>query len=176
MIVNAALYMMFMELMTHDTTGVALKAEYDACNEIVRGNLETTLLHMPLFLSTKVENVQALYFGALYSVDVCRPSVAWQLISTAAQLCQTGGYHRTECLAYDPPALAKIKTKLLWEVYTLDKGLALRLGRASVIQDFDISLPKTYRLHNMEKRGDVADQNVLWLKIADLQGRVYEQL
>ena len=61
-IVNAGLYMLFLEVIAYGSA-VASKAEFEACFHICRANLETCLLHMPLFMSTKVENVQALYFG-----------------------------------------------------------------------------------------------------------------
>lgn len=192
-IANAGLYMLFLEVISFGST-VASRAEFEACLQLCRANLETCLLHLPLFMTTKPENLQALYLGvsvimsrssynsadtstqALYAIDVCRPSVAWHLVSVAAQLCQTGGYHRVECLATDHPQLARKKTMIFWQIYTLDKSLSLRLGRASAISDYDISIPRVYNFHGLLPIGASADYTGLWLKIAEIQGRVYEQL
>ena len=94
----------------------------------------------------------------------------------AAQLCQTGGYHRAECIKYDDPRVARTKTLIFWQVYTLDKSLSLRLGRAGTIADYDVSIPRVYNLHGLIPQGHNADYAGLWLKIAEVQGRIYEQL
>lgn len=66
------------------------------------------------------------------------------------------------------------KLRLFWSVYCLDKGLSLRLGRASTIQDYDISLTPTFN------RIDIAELwksiYTLWITLARIQGKVYELL
>ena len=76
-IVNAGLYMLFLEHITFAASD-ATKQEYEVGMNICMGNLETCLLNMPLFLSTRPENVQALYFG----------------VSSRSQLCKRSGKHR----------------------------------------------------------------------------------
>jgi len=41
----------------------------------------------------------------------------------------------------DSPETRGRKINLFWFLYTMDKGLCLRLGRASTIQDYDIAVP-----------------------------------
>ncbi|GJN81732.1 hypothetical protein PLIIFM63780_005267 [Purpureocillium lilacinum] len=173
-IVNAMLYNLFMEQHSLATEPVA-RDEYHSYMQMCRANLETSLANTPLFLSSKVENVQALLLGALYAVDVSRPSVAWHLSCMAAQLCQTAGYHRSETLKQDPPATAKLKRILFWHVYTLDKGLGLRLGRAPVIHECDIDIPRVFEFDGF---GHFESSTIptLWVKISHLQSRIYEQL
>lgn len=65
LIVNAGLYNVFIEHLStmNDVAEKELTVQYlDMC----KANLETSLVNMPLFLSTKIENVQALLLG------VCR--------------------------------------------------------------------------------------------------------
>lgn len=111
----------------------------------------------------------------MYAIDVSRPSVAWHLICTAGQLAQTGGFHRMECLRHDPPPIIQSKTLLFWNIYTMEKGLGLRLGRASTMRDFDISIPRV-----MDFTGyplfETSPYPTLWMRIASLQGSIYEQL
>jgi hypothetical protein len=106
---------------------------------------------------------------------MCRPSVAWHLNTTAAQLCQTAGFHRAECADADPPQLRKVKAILFWQVYTWDRGLGLRLGRSPVIKDCDISIPREFDFSGFLRleESDVAKH---WLRTAMLQGRIYEEL
>jgi len=59
--------------------------------------------------------------------------------------------------------------------YVLDKGLALKLGRASAFQDYDILMP-SYTIS-----GDVTVDpwrriSMLWFRHAQIQGKVYEKL
>ncbi|CAI4210955.1 unnamed protein product [Parascedosporium putredinis] len=62
---------------------------------------------------------------------------------------------------------------LFWGVYMADKGLALRMGRASSIQDWDITIP----LPKPERsRGPLWHYFTLWVLCARVQGRIYELL
>lgn len=74
----------------------------------------------------------------------------------------------------DSPGVQDNKHRLFWSVYCLDKGLSLRLGRASIIQDYDISLPATFN------RFDIADMwktvYTLWIAMSRIQGKIYELL
>lgn len=53
--------------------------------------------------------------------------------------------------------------RLFWAVFRIDKGLSLRLGRPSTIQEWDVQMPSN----------PVACR---WAKTADIQGRAYAQL
>ncbi|OAA35162.1 fungal specific transcription factor domain protein [Metarhizium rileyi] len=173
-IVNAMLYNLFMEQNSLATDPTA-RDEYHLYMRQSQANLETALANTHLFLATRVENVQALLLGALYAVDVSRPSVAWHLSCMAAQLCQTGGFHRSESLKFDLPATAKLKRILFWHVYTLDKGLGLRLGRAPVIHECDIDIPRVFEFDGLGQE-DSSTIPTLWIKMSYLQSRIYEQL
>jgi hypothetical protein len=78
--------------------------------------------------------IQAAY--AIYTADI---NAAWTLTSTAARLCQSLGYHRLSLDKNGDIKLYEKRAMLFWSVYFIDKSLSLRLGRASALQDFDIS-------------------------------------
>lgn len=84
------------------------------------------------------------------------------------------GFHRTEHHLRHPES-SSVKASLFWHIYSLDKSLGLRLGRAPVIQDWDISI-----LPKFSPRGlnglETAGVEMVWVKISHLQGRVYEKL
>jgi len=60
----------------------------------------------------------------------------------------------------------------------MDKNLSLRLGRASILQDWDISTPRP--LPPPEKGHPDGqkwlDTNYYWIQVAEIQGQVYEHL
>ncbi|KAF4982686.1 hypothetical protein FZEAL_1748 [Fusarium zealandicum] len=173
-IVNAGLYYLFLEQHSLASDNKTVKEELASHLHICRVNLETALANMSLFMSTKIETVQALLLGTLYAIDVCKPSVAWHLNSTAAQMCQTAGFHRKEHSIRDPEG-SNVKGILFWYVYTTDKALALRLGRAPVIQDWDIDISSDFNFEGILSLETKAIAT-MWLRAATLQGKVYEQL
>lgn len=58
-----------------------------------------------------------------------------------SELCQTLGYHHTKSQTDGSSDELNHERYLFWCVYILDKGLSLRLGRASTISDWDITIP-----------------------------------
>lgn len=184
-IVNAGLYYLFQEKAVTAESEAAAK-EYTTYYGFCRANLETALAHLRFFQGASMEAIEALLLGASYAIEISRPSLAWQLNSTAAQLCQDLGYHRvvnpsptatstsTNSSNRSQP-LADKQALLFWFSYMLDRGLALRLGRAPTIQDFDITLPRTLgaAVNATETWKQVLQ---LWIAHADVQGRIYEKL
>lgn len=94
-----------------------------------------------------------------------------------AEICQTLGYHRLT----RPDTLSNTldeyhsKSALFTYAYVLDKGLALRLGRASSFNDQDIILPAP--------KADIFNKNDAWefisqmsVRHAQLQGQIYLKL
>lgn len=73
----------------------------------------------------------------------------------------------------DDPDEALRKQALFWGVYMADKGLSLRMGRASAIQDWDITIP----LPRPESaRGPLWHYFTIWVLCGQVQGRIYELL
>lgn len=77
-------------------------------------------------------------------------------------------------MQHDSPSVQQAKAGLFWSIYCLDKALSLRLGRASSIQDYDISLSMDF------DAGYVVEPWItiypLWMRLARIQGKVYESL
>ncbi|KAK6224786.1 fungal specific transcription factor domain-containing protein [Colletotrichum tabaci] len=172
-IVNGALFYLFMEQAYLAPDGTS-REEFESYQHMCRNNLETALACLPLMLPAKVESIEALLIAAVYSVDVSNASLAWLFTSTAASLCQTLGYHRVSQARSDSAGPRDIKTLLFWHVYMLDKTLSLRTGRASVIQDWDVTLPR--RVDNTMVADPWGAIITTWIKQSEIQQRVYEQL
>lgn len=112
---------------------------------------------------------------AYYAVESSNPLLCSALISQAAYLCSVLGCHRVESMTEDPAELRKRKINLFWFLYVLDKGLSLRLGHASCIHDYDISVPMPL----LDSEDEFSACNSLarfWCKLARMQGRIYEDL
>ncbi|KAK3904000.1 hypothetical protein C8A05DRAFT_14092 [Staphylotrichum tortipilum] len=147
-----------------------------------RDNLETALVNLPLLMPPRRESVEVLLLGVVYAIEISKFSIARDLNSIAATLCQTLGYHRLRAPSPDTEA----KAVLFWSAYLLDKALSLRSGRAPAIQDYDITLPRYLGPAGGGEGGegecggpeDRSWQVVLkqWICYADFMGRAYEQL
>jgi len=74
------------------------------------------------------------------------------------------------------------KIFLFWHIYTMDKTLSLRLGRAAIIQDWDMSLPYPVHDTGLYSLASPMDNGLgtrmlhFWIKVAQIQGQVYQKL
>ncbi|KAI0551686.1 hypothetical protein F4679DRAFT_572031 [Xylaria curta] len=172
-IVNAGLTYIFFEA-SLTATDAAKKAQYEECRVMSQNNLEIALAQLNMMMPPSAENIEALLMGACYCIDESRASVAWILVSRAAHMCRTLGYHQIHSMEDDMPQTKADKSLLFWCTYMLDKALSLRLGRASVLQDYDISLPHV----TPDAKAAYPGKEVitLWIQHARVLGRIYERL
>ncbi|EFQ26006.1 fungal specific transcription factor domain-containing protein [Colletotrichum graminicola M1.001] len=176
--VNGGLYSLFTDYAAQ-ISGEDRK-EYMEYAKICRVNLETFLLNLPLHLPASSDVIVALLFGAFHAVEISKPSLAWTLVSKASELCQTLGYHRVESLKVSKSDIKPTvhgmhwHQFLFWNVYYIDKSLSLRLGRASTIPDWHITMP----LPSVKEQAasPILPYLVLWVKTAKCQGQIYEKL
>jgi hypothetical protein len=92
----------------------------------------------------------------------------------AAKLAQSLGYHRANA-GVDDAKERRERSWVFWAIYTLDKGLSLRLGRAPNLQDYDLSLA----IPEIDWNSDMVVFECFkkfWALTASVQGRIYEHL
>lgn len=119
----------------------------------------------------------ALVLSAACAVEMCKPSLAWALTTMAAAQGQEMGYHRYQTFQNDDQEERNSKVNLFWMIYMFDKQLSLRLGRASVIQDWDIALPLiTPTPTPAAMTLGASEMMTYWIKVAKVQGQTYEKL
>lgn len=87
------------------------------------------------------------------------------------------GYHHIRHKSEDSQADSIHKQRQFWFLYVMDKGMSLRLGRASTIQDWDVTIP----LPECTPGGQASDPEpapllAMGVKIARCQGNIYELL
>jgi hypothetical protein len=75
-----------------------------------------------------------------------------------------------------PTPDSEAKGILFWSAYLLDKALSIRSGRAPVIQDYDITVPRVPP--GSEGGPDTSWRAVQkqWISYAEFLGKAYEQL
>ncbi|KAK6530829.1 hypothetical protein TWF281_007666 [Arthrobotrys megalospora] len=166
--VNICLYYLFQEnTIMEDFSSEECQKYHLMC----RDNVETGLANLPLLLPARKDMVEALILGITYAVEISKLTLAWQLNCAAATICQTLGWHRLQTTK-DPVNNAKIT--LFWYCYMLDKGLALRFGRTSVIQDWDISAPRYFG--NTALPDSWNSMIGMWILTGEVLGEIYEDL
>ncbi|KAK1978354.1 fungal-specific transcription factor domain-containing protein [Colletotrichum cereale] len=176
--VNGGLYSLFTDYAAH-TSGDERK-EYLEYAKICRVNLQTFLLNLPLHLPASSDVIVALLSGTFHAVEISKPSLAWTLVSKASELCQTLGYHRVESLTGSKndgkPTVHGMHWHqfLFWNVYYIDKSLSLRLGRASTIPDWHVTMPLPTVIEHITS--PIVPYLILWIKTAKCQGQIYEKL
>ncbi|KAI1778847.1 fungal-specific transcription factor domain-containing protein [Hypoxylon cercidicola] len=173
MLVHAGLAYVFFEAGWSSKNAEEM-AQYDSYYTMCQKNLETVLAQLNLVMPATLENIEALLMAASLSIDISRPSLAWLLNSQAVHMCRTLGLHQVESMKDDGAQKKADKSLLFWCTYMLDKGLSLRLGRASILQDYDISLPHVVPESKAGRPG--TEVMTLWVKHAQIQGRIYERL
>ncbi|KAK3364500.1 hypothetical protein B0T25DRAFT_67577 [Lasiosphaeria hispida] len=175
-IVNSGLYFLFQEK-AWSAEG-ARKVELRGYQDMCRDNLETALANLPMLMPERRESVDVLLMGATYAVEISKFTLAWRLNSAAAIICQTLGYHRISPSGKIPTVEEQhannAKQASFWFTYLIDRALSLRFGRASAIQDYDITIPRTLGHHMVS--GAWADVFNQWIMHAEFMGKAYENL
>ncbi len=191
-IVNAGLYYLFQERSDMDESK---SEEYLRYHYLCRDNLETALANLPLLLPPRKETIEALLLGVsgiplaalrlplplrrvlsnsqqvTYTIEISKLTLGWQLNSAAAAMCQTLGWHR---LQVTEDQTNDSKSAIFWFCYMLDKGLSLRFGRTSVMQDWDISVPRNFG--NISMAEPWTNVINVWIRTGSILGETYEHL
>ncbi|KAJ4992047.1 fungal specific transcription factor domain protein [Stagonosporopsis vannaccii] len=169
------LFNIFTEFSIAPWSGIDRKTltEYASLAKI---HLEVAISQLDMFLPASYENIIALSVGIACAIEMCRPSLAWILVSNAAELCQNLGYHRFETMKHDTRQEQRSKMHIFWMICMFEKQLSLRLGRASRIQDWDVSLPLLAVRETSPNGFEGSDMLIYWVKVAKVSGQIYEKL
>ncbi|KAF2193182.1 hypothetical protein K469DRAFT_730100 [Zopfia rhizophila CBS 207.26] len=171
--IYGVLYNLFTEFSSYPLLGPRV-VNYRKYALQCRTQLETAMSQLDLFLPANYENILGLLLASSYAVELCKPSLCWILTATAAGMCQSLGYHRISSMKDDSEDERAAKIHAFWFTYIMDKTLSLRLGRASSIQDWDMSLP--YPVTTQGCNPIAPNILLYWIKVAQIQGQTYERL
>ncbi|KAK5738434.1 hypothetical protein LTR17_005962 [Elasticomyces elasticus] len=104
--------------------------------------LEQAVNELKLMMPATAEAASALTMAAGISVDSYKPYLAQSLSSHAASMVISLGYHNLSTMQSDTVAERESKIALFWMVYWLDNSFAVRLGRAPIIRDYEVTVPR----------------------------------
>jgi hypothetical protein len=107
-------------------------------------------------------------------IEQCKSNLALSLTSTAASMAMSLGYHRASTMKLDTVRERNAKILLFWMVYILDTSFAVRLGRAPVIPENNITVPMV--THGGCLPSEFVDIFCYWVEINKLQCQTVEQL
>ncbi|KAJ3476459.1 hypothetical protein NLG97_g9122 [Lecanicillium saksenae] len=120
------------------------------------------------------ENALTLCLAAYYahtSGDIVRHQA---VVSAAARHCVQLGYNRHDKGQLTPDEAHK-RRLLFWHVYISELGLTLRLGRAAVIQEFDVDVPPP--TVSADSRQAVWDESLrAFTRFSRLQSKIYRKI
>jgi hypothetical protein len=135
-------------------------------------HFEDCLQHYNVLSTPTYDNVLALVFGAGHAIQISEYTSAWPMVSAASNMSQALGWHR---LPNGHTRDSEAQRILFWVIYYFDKCLSLRLGRASNIQDFDI----TVSYPGSPVQSEYSSWHLWFLIMIDIaaaHGHIYEHL
>jgi hypothetical protein len=89
-------------------------------------------------------------------------------------MSQALGMHSNHAMLYESAEETAHKTRLFWALYTIEKGMSLRLGRSSTIRDHDITVPRL--ILDCKMTSLIYHRLPDWIDVASLYGRVYDNV
>ncbi|KAH7031515.1 uncharacterized protein B0I36DRAFT_363197 [Microdochium trichocladiopsis] len=137
-------------------------------------NMERALSNLKVQMPASFENIKALTFGAMRALFTARPAILWTFASQALNMCQTLGYHKNQTLKLDTPLIRLQKTWMFWTMFMMTQAVSLRLGRSSVMPDYDISVPIPKPDEDTFNR--FSNAIIRCMRFSRVQGKVYEAL
>ncbi|KAM5380110.1 hypothetical protein ACJZ2D_003757 [Fusarium nematophilum] len=138
------------------------------------GNLEAALSRLPVHMPHTVDHIIALTYGVYQAIRSSQTSLAWTLVTTAFQMSVTAGFHRASSAKTDSRQETDQKAWLFWSLYSVEKGLSLRLGRPSSIPDYDITVPLPQ--HDGPDISAYSSCFIRWIRLSRVQGKIYKML
>ncbi|KAK0707183.1 hypothetical protein B0T21DRAFT_387652 [Apiosordaria backusii] len=140
---------------------------------LCRDNIETALTNLPLLMPQRRESVELLILATMYAIEESKYSLARDLNTIAATICQTLGYHRVRTPSTPD---SEHKAMFFWTTYLFDRALSLRAGRAPVIQDWDVTVPRMIGPQVKEVNPLWKISQAQWISWSEFMGRTYKEL
>ncbi|CAH0004377.1 unnamed protein product [Clonostachys byssicola] len=151
-----------------------LQDKFSDARYLYAENIKSALTTLSLYINPTKDMVLALVLGAVFSIETSNPHQACVLITAAYQAAQALGYHTRQGGTTEGRVDLSNSGVIFWVIYCLEKSLSLRLGRCSIIQRYDISLP----LPGDDQASPTAIMRYckVTIQLSDLSARVYSSL
>ncbi|UNI18451.1 hypothetical protein JDV02_004718 [Purpureocillium takamizusanense] len=171
---HGMLYFSMWELHCTPNSGLS-PDEVERYRDICWANFQAGIDTHELAAIPTYENALALTMAALDSQLRGRKMLQWNLISAAAKHCLALGYHRSDTFSNLPFAESETMRRLFWHVFMSDASLSLTLGRAPIIQEYDVDAPPL-TVSKDPKRAPWDEALVSFVQFSSIQANIYRQL
>lgn len=171
--VNCGLFYLFrdIDVSQYDKLHLSKTQVSDIVSSCLK-NVDRAIESLKLCVDPSYEAVAALVVAGAIKMERANGSMAWRLMSAAARMCIDLGYHRL------PPGYGdkqkSQKRKLFWYVYSMEKSSAFNFGRASTIQDYDITTERP--IHNEDFKDRWGPIFLGFIEFSCIQYNIYVQL
>ncbi|KAM3514410.1 hypothetical protein MY11210_001964 [Beauveria gryllotalpidicola] len=170
---NALLYFAIWEVQSRGDSDID-PDELAKYRRITDANFNGGVEDAEIIAIANYENTLTLCLAAYYAHtlgDIVRHQA---VVSAAARHCLQLGYHRND-KGQLPPEESHKRRLLFWHVYISELGLTLRLGRAAVIQDFDVDVPQLNI--SADPRQAVWDESLRsFTRFSRIQSKIYRKI
>ncbi|KAI4224866.1 MAG: hypothetical protein L6R36_004347 [Xanthoria steineri] len=139
---------------------------------ILPKNVDHAVRKLPLVSPHSIENITALHLACSLAIESSIQASPWDLISTAARMALSAGWHRLGRKPGDNEQ--RLKRITFWSIYAMDRSMALSLGRAPNIQDYDIQTDRLACPADIDS--PMGPMLACWVEVGELQGQTYHQL
>ncbi|PMB73106.1 putative transcriptional regulatory protein C11D3.07c [Beauveria bassiana] len=170
---NALLYFAIWEVQSRGDSDID-PDELAKYRRITDANFNGGVEDAEIIAIANYENALTLCLAAYYAHtlgDIVRHQA---VVSAAARHCLQLGYHRND-KGQLPPEESHKRRLLFWHIYISELGLTLRLGRAAVIQDFDVDVPQLNI--SEDARQAVWDESLRsFTRFSRIQSKIYRKI
>ncbi|EGX90690.1 C6 transcription factor [Cordyceps militaris CM01] len=170
---NALLYFAIWEVQSRGDSEIDAEdlAKY---RQVTDANFNQGVEEAEIIAIANYENALTLCLAAYYAHTIGDIVRHQAVVSAAARHCVQLGYHRNDKGQLSPEESHK-RRLLFWHVYISELGLTLRLGRAAVIQEFDVDVPQLNI--SSDPRQAVWDTSLrLFTGFSRLQSKIYRKI
>ncbi|KAH6970667.1 hypothetical protein BKA56DRAFT_622339 [Ilyonectria sp. MPI-CAGE-AT-0026] len=175
-LLNGMLSVLLSELMHFPQPGICPE-EVEYAHNICMENFEVGIETYEIMAVPRYENALALCMAVQALKAQMNGNLLQQrrLASAAANHCCTLGYHQEAMVSGATAQESNRFRRLFWHVYLLDKSLALSLGRAPIIQDYDVDVQPIADSHD-PRRSPWDAAFSLFVEFSMIQAEIYQKL
>lgn len=167
---NAILYFAIWEVQSRGDSDIDTD-ELAKYRQVTDVNFNIGVEESEIIAIANYENTLTLCLAAYYAHTVGDMVRHQAVVSAAARHCLQLGYHRNDKgqLALEE---ARKRRLLFWHIYISELALTLRLGRAAVIQEYDVDTP--HPGISSDPRQAVWDVSLeAWTRFSSIQSKIY---
>ena len=149
--------------------------DFESASKLCDANFDMGLRTYEVMAHASYDNAMALYLAATKAREDSSVKRAWSYTSCAARHVLNLGWHRRATFAGLTPVQARQRLRLFWNIYGLEKSLALTLGHTATMRDDDIDTGPVPP--NPDVRFRAWDEAINCnAKIARIEGYIFDRL